>query len=87
MISALGPVNIPVEDKSYKWSKKIAKTRFHTNHAASELYHVSSITAWKSAIFTATIKIHGDYRIGIIEANQFPGRFKKTSTRKITPGL
>jgi len=25
MISALGSINIPVEDKSYKWSKKILK--------------------------------------------------------------
>jgi hypothetical protein len=37
MIFALGPVNIPVEDKSYKWSKKIAKTRSHTNQAALQL--------------------------------------------------
>jgi hypothetical protein len=27
MISSSGSVNIPVEDKSYKWSKKIFKTR------------------------------------------------------------
>jgi hypothetical protein len=38
MISSSGPVNIPVEDKSYKWSKKILK-------AAGNGFSVTIITA------------------------------------------
>jgi hypothetical protein len=31
MIPGSGPLNIPVEDKSYKWSKKILKAALETS--------------------------------------------------------
>jgi len=52
MISSLAAVNIPVEDKSYKWSKEILKSLFGreilTDGNCSESLMITEV---KNAIF------------------------------------
>jgi hypothetical protein len=86
MIPWSGPVNIPVEDKSYKWSKKILKAApgidpFYNNcHSAAEIPVLKMY-------FCTLINVHGNYSRRTVEADQLSRRSKKTPPRKASPGL